>query len=96
VGEKLYEETGTTSHGAAIWTELAGGTSLIGASSLAASGLSTGTYKLVTDVAGIGKGSWSGSLAITAVPLPGAVALFGSAIVGVGGLARRRQAKKVA
>jgi hypothetical protein len=93
VGEKLYEETGTNSHGAPIWTELAGGKSLLGASSITVADLSTGNYKLVTDIAGAGKGSLSGALNISSVPLPGALPLFGSVIVGIGALARRRLKK---
>lgn len=38
----------------------------------------------------------SGTATVSAVPLPGALPLFGSALVGIGALARRRRAKKAA
>ncbi len=38
----------------------------------------------------------NGKATVSAVPLPGALSLFGSALVGIGALARRRKAKKAA
>ena len=58
--------------------------------------LSTGSYYL--QLAGIGGGSsgYGGNLAVTQVPLPGALALFASGLLGLGLLRRRGKSLNVA
>jgi len=53
--------------------------------------LNTGSYYLQLSGVGGGSSGYGGNLAVTQVPLPGALALFASGLVGLGLLRRRRQ-----
>jgi len=53
--------------------------------------LSSGAYSLVVSGLGSGSGAYSGNISISPVPLPGAVLLFGSGLIGLGVAARRRK-----
>ncbi|SEH30811.1 FxDxF family PEP-CTERM protein [Magnetospirillum fulvum] len=55
--------------------------------------LASGTYALIVNgVVDQGNvGSYAGTVAVSPVPLPAALPLFGSALLGLGALARRRQ-----
>ncbi len=84
--ETLYEQ-GSNSRGKTTWTEVAGGLF----STSFSKDLSAGTYKLVAGSAGLGKGSYTAN--ISAVPIPAALPLFGSALVGLVAANRRRRRK---
>ena len=51
---------------------------------------------VVSGSAGEGGGSYVGGASVSAVPLPAALPMFGAALLGLGGLARRRKAAKAA
>jgi len=54
--------------------------------------LSTGNYYLQLSGIGGGSSGYGGNLAVTQVPIPGALALFASGLVGLGLLRRKRAA----
>lgn len=55
--------------------------------------LEAGNYFLQISGIGGGQSGYGGNLAVTQVPIPGALALFASGIVGLGLLQKRRQKK---
>jgi hypothetical protein len=58
--------------------------------------LSAGSYKLVIAGNDSSADGFYGQLTVSSVPLPGAVVLFGSGLLGLVGLSRRRSAAKAA
>ncbi len=84
--EKLYESV--TGNGG--WTEIAGG--LLGVHNLTKTVTAGEYYKIVVSAIGAGATS-SYTLNVSAVPLPAALPLFASALLGIGAVARRRARK---
>jgi len=102
VGSAVSDATTATGKDAFIWDEthgMRGLSSVLGASGLDLTGWALGTaYGISADgltIVGTGNHNgrteaWIASLDVTAVPIPGAVWLFGSAMAGLVGFGRRK------
>jgi hypothetical protein len=58
--------------------------------------LATGLYTLLVSATSKGSGAYSGTVSISPVPLPAAIVLFGSGLIGLGAFGRRRAANRIA
>jgi len=58
--------------------------------------LATGLYTLVVSATSKGSGAYSGTVSVSAVPIPAAILLFGSGLLGLGAVGRRRAANRIA